>query len=185
MALSSMQPQVGGLLQQPGHLRITEETRNLALKAAIVRTSVDVDLAVKEHPLELVYKAAIEKLNETLEPELGPGAIESAASSGMDFSPGAVAERILGFATGFFSNYLEHHPDQESNEQLSGFMSLIRGAIDQGFQEARGILEGLKVLSGDIAANVHLTYDLIQERLDAFEQKTADVISEDGEPPEV
>jgi hypothetical protein len=180
MALTPVQSRVDGYLQQPDHLRIRDETRNLTLKATIVSTSVSVDMAVKERPLELVYKAAIEKLNETLEPELGPNAIEDAAASGMDFSPEAVAERIVGFATGFFSNYLENHPDQESEEQLSGFMDLIRGAIDQGFEEARNILDGLRVLSGDISANVDKTYDLIQERLAAFENHIADLLNSSG-----
>ncbi len=177
MALTPIQSPVNGLLQQPDHMRIRDETRNLTLKATIVSTSVSVDIAAKERPLELVYKAAIERLNETLEPEFGANAIEEAAASGMDFSPEAVAERIVGFATGFFSNYLENHPDEESNEQLSGFLDLVRGAIDQGFEEARNILEGLGVLSGGIASNVDKTYDLIQEKLDSFEKNTMDLLN--------
>ena len=185
MALTPVQSQVDGLLQQPDHMRIRDETRNLTLKATIVSTSVSVDMAVKERPLELVYKAAVEKLNETLEPELGPHAIEDAASSGIDFSPEAVAERLVGFATGFFSDYLENHPDQESDEQLSGFMDLIRGAIGQGFEEARNILHGLGVLSGEIASNVDKTYDLVQEKLAAFEKNTTDLLhQEQGEESE-
>jgi hypothetical protein len=177
MALTPVQSRIDGLLQQPDHMRIRDEARNLTLKASIVSTSVSVDMAVKERPLEMVYRAAIEKLNETLEPELGPHAIENAAASGMDFSPEAVAERIVGFATGFFSSYLENHPDEESGRQLSGFMDLIRGAIDQGFEEARDVLDGLGVLSGDIAANVDRTYDLIQEKLGAFEEHTMALLS--------
>ncbi len=131
---------------------------------------------MKGQPLELVYKAAIEQLNEILEMELGTGSIENAASSGMDFSPEAVSERIVGFATGFLSNFQENHPDQAPVEQLSDFMSLIRGAIDKGFEEARDILGGLSVLSGEIETNVDRTYDLIQNKLDAFERNTGDIL---------
>ena len=181
MAITPIQARVDGLLQQPDHMRIRDETRNLTLEATIVSTSVSVGMAVKERPLELVYKAAIQKLNETLEPELGANAIEEAKASGMDFSPEAVAERIVGFATGFFSNYLENHPDEESSEQLSGFLNLVRGAIDQGFEEARNILGGLDVLSGEIAASVDKTYDLIQQKLDSFEKSTLELLSDGSE----
>lgn len=54
------------------------------------------------------------------------------------------------------------------DEQLSSFMDIIGGAIDQGFDEAKDILSGLKVLEGDIAAGVDKTYALVQEGLQAF-----------------
>lgn len=171
MALSPIQAPIDGAAQQRPTQRITEHTQNLTLKASIVSSSVSINMAVKEQPLHLLYQAAIDRLNETLEPELGPEAIQSAAASGMDFSPEAVAERIVGFATGFFSAYMENHADEESNEQLSGFMSLIRGAIDKGFEEASEILDGLGVLQGEIKANADTTYDLIQQKLNAFEQQ--------------
>ncbi|MBT5370276.1 MAG: DUF5610 domain-containing protein, partial [Gammaproteobacteria bacterium] len=45
---------------------------------------------------------------------------------------------------------------------------IIGGGIDQGFAEAREILDGLSVLEGDIATNIDATYDLVQEGLQAF-----------------
>ncbi len=171
MALSPAIGAVDGAAVQRAPHRITTQTRDLTLKASIVSTSVSVDMAVKEQPLHLLYQAAIDRLNETLEPELGPEAIQSTAASGMDFSPEAVAERIVGFATGFFSAYMENHPDEADSERLGNFMSLIRGAIDQGFTEARDILDGLGVLQGDVKANVDSTYELIQQKLDSFEQR--------------
>ncbi len=54
------------------------------------------------------------------------------------------------------------------DSQLSGFMDVIGGAIDQGFKEATDILSGLKVLEGDIKAGVDETYSLVQQGLQAF-----------------
>lgn len=142
------------------------------LKAELVRSSVDVEITSGSQPQALLYRSAIDKLNEYLAPELGTDAIGQAAKSGMDFSPEAVAERILSFATGFFGMYAERHADAGSNEQLDGYMDLIRGAIEQGFNEARDILDGLGVFSGDVKANANHTYDLIKQGLDAFERTT-------------
>ncbi len=145
-----------------------------SLKASIVETSVNVSFSVRDQPLGLIYRSAIEKLNEHLEPELGPEPVQAAAAADMDFSPGAVAERIVSFASGFFGAYAENHAGEKTEEQLSGFMSLIRDAIDQGFKEASDILDGLGVLQGEIKDNADRTYDLIQEQLSAFEQQTAE-----------
>ncbi len=146
----------------------------LSLKASIVETSMDVSFSVRDQPLGLIYRSAVEKLNEQLESKLGPEPIQAAAAADMDFSPGVVAERIVSFATGFFDTYAGNHGGEKTEEQLSGFMNLIRDAIDQGFKEASDILDGLGVLQGGIKDNADRTYDLIQEKLDAFEQHTAE-----------
>lgn len=139
---------------------------------AIVRTQHnDVDISVQHKPLELLYKTAIDKLNSQLEAELGPDAIGKAAQSGMDFSPEAVAERIVSFATSFYASYAERHGDESQEDQLNGFMDLVGGAIKQGFEEAKEILEGLQVFEGEIADNANKTYDLMQQKLEAFAEQ--------------
>lgn len=131
----------------------------------------EMKLKISNEPLSLVYRTAVQKLNELLAPEIGEAGLQGVASGGMDFSPEAVAERILSFATAGFGSFRERHNDQGDDEQLNGFMRLIRDAIDQGFAEARHILDGLGVLNGDIAANTDRTYALIQDGLNSFEEK--------------
>jgi hypothetical protein len=152
-------------------LKTSAETPKAEVNAAIVQT---VSIDAKEQPMELLFKAAIEKLNEMLAPELGAEAIQAAAASGMDFSPEATADRIVGFATSFYGVYQENHQDDEGGPSLDGFMSIIRDAIDKGFQEARDILEGLQVLEGDIAADIDQTYELVQQGLARFEEAQAE-----------
>jgi len=152
----------------------TAPVGRMKMNADIIANTSDVTISAANKPLELLYKSAIDSLNEALEPEFGTEAIQNAANSGMDFSPEAVADRIVSFATGFFGAYAGRHGDESQNEQLDGFMDLIGGAIEQGFAEAREILEGLSVLQGDIATNVDKTYDLIQQKLSDFSQSTRD-----------
>jgi hypothetical protein len=46
---------------------------------------------------------------------------------------------------------------------LNKFIDTLKKGVDQGFKEARQVLDGLKVLSGDIAGNIDKTYDLVQQ----------------------
>ena len=74
----------------------------------------------------------------------------------------------LAFLLHFYNAFKEQSPGDESSAVLDKFMATISEGIDQGFKEARDILEGLDVLKGDIASDIDTTYDLIQEKLSAF-----------------
>ncbi|MFT7006275.1 MAG: hypothetical protein ACJAXJ_000783 [Colwellia sp.] len=47
-------------------------------------------------------------------------------------------------------------------------MSIISDGIDNGFKDARDILDSLSVLDGKIATDIDSTYDLVQEGLKHF-----------------
>jgi hypothetical protein len=138
------------------------------MNKAILSAQQEVSLSSGNEPMRLLYKAAIEAINEELAPTMGARAIETAAEQGVDTSPEATAERIVSFATQFFAIHQEQNRGMSFDEQLTSFMDIIGGAIDQGFDEAKNILSGLKVLEGDIAAGVDKTYGLVQEGLQAF-----------------
>jgi hypothetical protein len=146
------------------------QTLREVLKSSGINASDRTSLSVQDRPLELVYRAAIDKLNQMLEPTLGPDAIQSAAQSEMDFTPEATAERIVSLSTGFYEAFKAQHPGEEENAVLTHFMDVIRSGIEQGFAEARDILDGLGVLDGQIKDDVDRTYDLVQEGLKSFEQ---------------
>ncbi|MCG9711548.1 DUF5610 domain-containing protein [Shewanella insulae] len=138
------------------------------MNTAILEAQQDVNLSAGNEPMQLLYKAAIEAINEELAPTMGEHAIETAVEQGVDTSPEATAERIVSFATQFFAIHQEQNRGMSFDDQLSSFMDIIGGAIDQGFDEAKDILSGLKVLEGDIEAGVDKTYGLVQEGLQAF-----------------
>ena len=144
------------------------------INASILQSDLNVSIGTGDQSLALVYKTAIDGINEVL----GEDAIQSAAESGLDVSPEATAERIVSMSTAFFPAYLEQHPEMTKTEAAEEFVQLIGGGIEKGFSEAREILAGLKVLEGDIASNIDKTYDIVQEGLQSF----IDAYTETDEP---
>ena len=51
------------------------------------------------------------------------------------------------------------------------FVEVISQGIEQGFNEARDILDGLAVLEGDIAATIDTTFELVQLGLQEFSDR--------------
>ena len=148
---------------------IAEHTRD-EFNAAIIESAAQVSLSAGNEPLHLLYSAAIDKLNEILAPELGEDAIQKAAERPEEFTPEATAERIVQFATGFYAAYSEQHPEMTEEERVESFMDLISGAVEQGFGEAKDILEGLKVYDGAVKEGAEKTYDLVKQGLEAFRE---------------
>ncbi len=137
------------------------------MNAAILQSAVS-KLSVTDEPMALVLKTALEGINEALKESMGDNAIQKAYDSGLDVSPKATAERIVSLSTAFFGKYQEMNPDMSQKDALASFTDIISGGIDQGFAEARDILDGLGVLKGDIADNIDKTYALVQDGLKSF-----------------
>ncbi|GIU51438.1 MULTISPECIES: DUF5610 domain-containing protein [Shewanella] len=157
--------------QQTDKVSISQVSRELK-NSSILAAQEQVSIAAGDQSMALLYRAAIDAINVELAPSMGENAIQKAAESDVDYSPEATAERIVSFATNFFSVHQQQNSQMEFTEQLDSFMEKISGAIDQGFKEASEILSGLKVLEGDIAAGVEQTYSLIQAGLEAFKENT-------------
>ncbi|WP_288410149.1 DUF5610 domain-containing protein [uncultured Herbaspirillum sp.] len=139
------------------------------LNLSIVQSSLEVSLQTQNDPLSLVYKTAIENINDILRPQLGDNAVQAASSQ--DNSPEATAGRIVSFITNMFELYKKNNPNKDDAGNVDDYMNLIFKGVDQGFKEARGILESLQVLQGDIASNIDKTYDLVQKSLNDFINK--------------
>lgn len=131
------------------------------LNASIVEASLTVSLNSSNNPMSVVFKTALTGINEALEADFGKDAIQNASSQ--DNSPEATASRIVSLSTAFYDAYKQQHPGEDDETTLNNFMSTIQKGVEQGFKEARGILEGFKVLNGNVATNIDKTYDLIQQ----------------------
>jgi hypothetical protein len=142
------------------------EAKNL-LNISIVQASLEVSLSTQNEPLALLYKTAITNLNEALQPQFGENAIQNAA--GQDNTPDGTAGRIVTLSTAFFESYKGQHSDEDPDTALKNFMDIVRGGMEKGFEEAREILDGLKVLQGDIAGNIDKTYELVMKGYADFE----------------
>lgn len=152
-----------------------------AVDAAIVESNLSLASGDQQSSLTLVLKTAIEGINAALGPVLGADAIQATRDSGIDTSPEATAERIVSLSTSFLGAFQEANPDLDFETSLTQFTELISSGIDQGFTEARSILDSLQVLEGDVATDIDTTYQLVQEKLNAFVE-TATVNNQSAPP---
>lgn len=179
-----------------GQTKLTPEIVKQQFNASILQASLEVSISSQNDPLALVYKSAIENINQILKPQLGDNAIQNAASQ--DNSPEATAGRILSFIKSTFQMFslstqssrstdnadgTNGGTDTDQNAAFDNFMSLIQKGVDQGFSEARGILSGLNVLNGDIASNIDKTYEILKKGIADFIASIKNPTSDDGSTP--
>ena len=87
---------------------------------------------------------------------------------GVDTSPEATANRIADFALNFFAQYALNNGLANDEEGRTQFAKFIGDAINQGIDEARGILTALSALNGETGSAIDQIAEFIQGRLDNF-----------------
>lgn len=147
--------------------KLSKQQQNIA----ILQASEKVALQSGNNSLGLLYKTALEGINKELEPIFGKNAAQKIYDSGIDTSPEATAERIVGFATSLFTIYQKQKPSEDKEQQLNDFMDVIGKGINQGFDDAKKILTGLKVFEGEVEEGVGKTYELVLQGLQSFRDK--------------
>ena len=136
------------------------------LNVQILQASAEVSLKAGNQSQTLLFRSAIERINELLTPSLGADAIQ--AKMGEDNSPEATAGRIVSLSTGFFDAYAAQRPGDDPAQVANDFINMIRGGFEKGFNEAKDILQGLQVFSGGIASGVMKTNELVNKGYDDF-----------------
>jgi len=149
------------------------------LNTQIVQASLSVSISAGNEPQQLVLRSVIDRLNELLDDGTGVPALDTASKQ--DNSPEGTAGRIVSLSTAFFDAYAAQHPDQDPAETAKSFVEMIRGGVEQGFKDARGILDGLGALQGDVAGNIDKTHELVMKGLDDFLAKFQVKTPEAGE----
>ena len=152
-----------------------------AYNAAILAAHERVSLNSSNDALSLLYKTALEGINAELEPVMGKNAAKKIYESGVDTSPKATADRIVSFATNFYSRYKELNPGGSEEETLNNFLELIKGGIDKGFKDAITILQGLQVYEGKVERDADETYKLIEQGLESFREQVLGNENDQGE----
>lgn len=153
--------------KKPVESATTPTESRAQLNTSIIQATLEVSISTQNEPLALLLKSAITGINELLEPEFGPNAIQNADSQ--DNTPEGTAGRIVSLSTGFFEAFKQQHAGEDKATVLEKFMATIRSGFEQGYNEARDILQGLRVLNGDIASNIEKTYALVQQGYAEFE----------------
>lgn len=136
------------------------------LNASIVQASLTVSLKSSNEPMSVVLKTALTGINEALKDQFGENAIENAVSQ--DNTPEGTASRIVSLSTAFYDAFKQQNPGEDEEVLLNKFIDTLKKGVDQGFGEARDVLEGLKALGGEVAGNIDKTYELVQKGFEDF-----------------
>ena len=91
------------------------------------------------------------------------GGVEIESLDRNDFTPGKVAERILGFIKSALSQLADGN-----DKKRQDLLEQARGGVKRGSRDVREILFGLGVLLGEIETDINQTYDFIMDGLDAL-----------------
>ncbi len=139
------------------------QAKSLLVDAVNVNIQVDKGFANR-----VLSDSLNDKLNSMFKEAGMDTTVESLLQSGTDFSPQATANRIVEFATGFYGQYQSNNTDVDEKEQLEGFSTMIKGAIEEGFAGAQEMLAGLGEIDSDVQAGIDETFDLTMKGMDDF-----------------
>lgn len=81
-----------------------------------------------------------------------------------EFSPEAVSDRILDFVKSLFDRFSADDP----NGDIQGFAGQIFQGVEQGFKEAREILESVRMMTDSISKIIGETHRLTTNKLQDF-----------------
>ncbi len=166
--ISNSATSVGSKQRQPTDGVYSHEEFKKSANKAILSAELKISLENDNQSMSLLYKTALEAINEELGVTPDTSSIQKAYDSNIDFSPQATADRIVQNSTSLLTAFRDSHSELSSDESLNKFMDVIQKGIDKGFEDAKGILDSLSVLNGEIASNIDLTYEYVQTGLSAF-----------------
>ncbi len=157
-----MHTALSGISTQNQLLSNTIAKHNVLSKNPAHKTvdEVSIGILTPEKTQALLNREIADKLEQRFKEE----GIELKGLNADDFTPEKVSERILSFVSG-------HILGESDNEKQNELMAQAREGIEQGFSEARDILESLEVLNGQVKTDIDSTYDLIQQGLQNLEQQ--------------
>lgn len=145
--------------------------RNERQASLVAHLFGDPNTAIQDS-LKMTYQAAIGKLNDVLEADLGENAISEEnlnAVGGMEYwSSENTASRIVNGATAFLSGFQKAHPELQGEALMEKYMDVVGGGLIQGFNEAQSILEDLNVFDGMVSDNFNATTSLVEQGMENF-----------------
>lgn len=125
-----------------------------------------------------------DKLNTALEKAGLDIRAEDLLKEGLDLTPEATAARITEFAVSFYDAYKENNQGVEATRQLDGFVELVKGAVEEGFADAKEILSGIGRIPAQVEADMDRTLELTMAGMDRFADEQLQVLSR-PDPDEV
>ena len=122
--------------------------------------------------VQTVLSAAYQKIQVTVQSRFEPvNAGTDAAPAqpdAQDFSPQAVADRILGFIT---DRLAQAKADGASDEKIQSLYQQALKGVEQGLREGKNIIQSQNAFSGDVKDNFYSTVNLLADGLQALGEK--------------
>ena len=150
--------------------------RTLLVDAVEVNIQIDGEFANR-----VLQDSTEEKLDAAFATAGMDTTVDSLLQSGMDFSPGATAKRIVDVSLSFFGSFQQNHADWDGAAQISGFAELITGAIEEGFASAKDLLAGLGDIAPMVQTGIDETFDLTIQGIDSFVEGQMAALPAQGE----
>ncbi|WP_108652454.1 DUF5610 domain-containing protein [Dongshaea marina] len=147
-------------LQPPGVKAESPGSQQTDDKPSLFDRSSAVQIGFKAVSLSLHMHVRLEgkELPEVKEPAEPP----------LEFDFEAVARNVMDFVE---ARVRYAQADGADDEKLRSMMDAARRGIDEGFSQAREELEGLGVMTEKLSEGIDKSYDLIGERMQAFEDE--------------
>ncbi len=133
-----------------------------------IKQSSNAEISVKDNYLILLFNAVIENINEQLTSDLGTNVIKKSLDEGLEVSPESIAQRIVSLTALQYQVFTQYQQETDEVIVLDKYIEALSIGVDDGFREARSVLNGLEILNGDIASNVDKTHEFVQEKLMLF-----------------
>lgn len=126
-----------------------------------------VDMSPVAESLKIGQEALQTKLGEQISAAFDAIGVDLEEAVGVDYSPGAVSDRITDFAASMFELYRNDRPEMSDDDAIDRFEELFVGGVESGYSEAMDLLEGMK-MPDQVLSVSRETKGLIDSKLGDF-----------------
>lgn len=164
--------------------------RNEARRTAAAESEATITIGETSNALTLALNSSVAAVNDALAvTELDIALVSPPDTSTEEVTPESTATAIVASATSAFGAFVEAsqasgETDTEA-ELLESYTAMIRTAIEAGFTEATGVLDGAGELGEENSALLTETLTAVNTKIDLFVETMLAAINTSGEETEV
>jgi Domain of unknown function (DUF5610) len=149
------------------HQTDQELMKNLASFMANLARDNGGKLPGLDSPLSITTEMMSTPLGQRLNAMLSEYGVDLGDAIGIDYSADATSTRIVDFATSLYGTFQSQHPELKGEDLISAFEDTVRGAVDEGYGQARTFLDG-KGVPGEVVSLGDETMSLVHQKFDGF-----------------
>lgn len=149
------------------HQTDRELMKNLASFMASLSKDNGGKLPALDSPLSITNEMLSTPLGQRLDAMFSEYGVDLSDAVGVDYSADATSTRIVDFATSLYGTFQAQHPELKGDDLITAFESTVRGAVDEGYGQARTFLDG-KGVPGEVVSLGDETMNLVHHKFDGF-----------------